>query len=223
MALVVAVCLGAVVYASAHPSPWVFNLPSWHIAPFNLPSTQPIQLPQQEPGTANGHSSATWEYILLVLAILVGAAILFLIGRVLYRLIKTLVSTHLEAVPPTTVLPVGASLPGQPLTPDQVRDAVSEALARLDSAATSSDAIIAAWLALEDAALRHGLGRSPSATPTEFTANLLQESQVPEADTIGLRGIYLRTRFSDIPATDADVADARRWLRHIAATLEGTA
>ena len=218
---VIACCLGAVVYAAAHPSPWTFNVPDWR---FSAPIVPPLQEPgqaMQPAGTLNNHPSMVGQYILLGFAIVVGAVIAFFVGRAIYRFVKPLLLLRFEKVPPTTKFPVGASVPGEPLTPEQVIDAVTMALTRLDSAATSSDAVIAAWLALEDAALRHGIARPPASTSTEFTTDLLNRSLVPEADTIALRTVYLRTRFSRIPATSTDVDDARGWLRHIAATLEG--
>ena len=168
-----------------------------------------------------GQPSPVWVYILTGLAIAAAGFVIFLIVRAIYRTVKAITATRLETVPPVTLLPVGASVAGTPLTPQQVMDAVGVALTRLDSAASSSDAIIAAWLAFEDAALRHGMARDPASTPTEFTAALLNRSLVPEQDTVALRTVYLRTRFSDIPATSADVRAARGWLQHIARTLEG--
>jgi len=110
---------------------------------------------------------------------------------------------------------------GNPLTHQQVKDAVDEAIERLDNAANPTDAVILAWLALEDAANRHGMARDPAQTPTEFTVKLLDASAVPGADTVNLRTLYLRTRFSKLAATTQDVRDARAWLLHIARAMDG--
>jgi len=216
------ICLGAVVYASAHPSQWVWNVPDWYFTPGAMPSIDMGDVAAM-PGLPDEPkpSSPIWAIIALVLGIAVAAVILFFIIRYLIRLFKGVFATRIEKVPARDMIGTGAAMAGAPLTPEQVRDAVAEALQQLDSAATPTDAIILAWLALEDAAHRFGVTRDPSQTPTEFTSNLLAKSAVPTDDLVGLRTVYLRARFSKWTATGQDVQDSRLWLEHIARTLEG--
>ena len=213
--------VGAVVYASAHPSPWVWHPPVWDFAPVPLPV--PSLPPQSTPLPGNTAPQATFhglDWLGPTLAAIALAVLLFFVGRWVFRLVKELASTRLARVPPADRIDAGLPVDGPSLTPQEVTDAVQEALRRLDAAPTPTDAVIAAWLALEEAAARHDLARDPAQTPTEFTAGLLDRSTVPAADTIELRTLYLRARFSSIPPNVADVFQARTSLEHIARELE---
>jgi hypothetical protein len=141
-------------------------------------------------------------------------------GRALYRSIRALIFARIAKVPHSDHLLAGQNLEGSPLTPAELHDAVWEALQRLDMALNPHDGVILAWLAFEEAAARHGMERNPAQTPTEFTANLLERSPIPSADTDGLRGLYLRARFSHLPTLDKDSRQARLHLVRIARTLE---
>jgi len=219
--VVASLCLAAVVYASAHPSPWVWAVPDWTFRPANLPTMPPMTMEPMTPGLPQPITpSPIGRIIWIILGIAAAAAALALILRWLYHAIKALLTTHITPTPERDQLDIGPGLPGKPLTPQQVKDAVDEALERLDNAANPTDAVILAWLALEDAATRHGMTRSPAQTPTEFTATLLEMSAVPGVDTVNLRTLYLRTRFSNMAATSDDVRHARAWLLHIARAMD---
>jgi len=222
--VVASLCLAAVVFASAHPSRWMWVVPDWTFRPAPLPSMPPADMGQfgpaeQPPPAPSPIGRAIWT----VLAIAVAAVVLALVARWVYRAVKALLATRIALAPARDDLPVGVGLPGKPLTPQQVKDAVGEAIERLDNAPNPTDAVILAWLALEDAAKRHGMARDPAQTPTEFTAGLLDASAVPRADTVNLRTLYLRTRFSHQAAATNDVEHARAWLLHIARAMESTA
>jgi len=214
------VALGAVVYASGHPTPWVWAPPQWDFAPLDWPTLPPPVVPSTGGEEAPPTPSPVWGWVLAIVGVLVGLLLLVLLVRWLYRLIRALAGTRLEAQPDADAVGAGGTAAGRPLSALEVTDAVTEALRRLDAAPTTTDAVIQAWLALEEAAGRHGLGRDPASTPTEFTVSLLDRSAIPPADTVGLKQLYLRARFSDQPTSRADVADARAWLEHIAGSLE---
>lgn len=57
------------------------------------------------------------------------------------------------------------------------------------------DAVIAAWLRLEEAAAHEGAGRRPHQTATEFTAALLARYTTSEPALDELRALYQRARF----------------------------
>src|SRR5690606_26927992 len=81
-----------------------------------------------------------------------------------------------------------------------VQDAAERALAVMDRVrGVPRDAVVAAWLALEDAAATHGARRLASHTPTEFTATVLAATPAPPSDIATLRGLYQRARFSARP------------------------
>lgn len=101
----------------------------------------------------------------------------------------------------------------------RLRSGVDEAVERLDAPAAPADAIVAAWVALEEAAARSGFPRDPAHTPTEFTLEVLDRARADHAAARTLLGLYLRARFSDEPLGPDDVVAARRALDVIAAGL----
>jgi len=215
--------LGLVAYASAHPAQWVWSPPEWNVTPAPMPTLPAPEnpsvidtLPPQTP------SSAIWTWIFTALGVLAGLTVLFFLVRLVVRAVRALVETRIEKVPDKDVLTTGTTITGVGLNHQEVADVVEEALRRLDQAPTSTDAVILAWLAFEEAASRHGMGRDPAQTPTEFTALILDRSPVPAPDASTLRTLYLRARFSEIPTSTPDVVHAREALEHIARRLEQT-
>ena len=213
--------LCAVVYGSAHPGQWLWSLPQWSPAPITLP-VQPAQSDGSGLGDnlPSAQASPVWHWVFLGLGIAVLVVVLVLVGRWVYKTVRALIAAHVGRVPLSDQLEAGQSLPGQRLTPQQVVDAVDQALQRLDQAATSSDAVIQAWLALEEVAGRHGVRRRSPQTPTEFTAELLDRSDVPAPSTAELRQLYWQARFSELVTTETDRQQARHCLEDIARSLE---
>ncbi len=70
------------------------------------------------------------------------------------------------------------------------------------------DAIIAAWVALEDAAAGSGVVRDPADTPTEFTLAVLDATPADRGAARTLLGLYLHARFSTDAMSEPDVAAA---------------
>jgi uncharacterized protein DUF4129 len=70
------------------------------------------------------------------------------------------------------------------------------------------DAVIAAWLRLEEAAEHEGAGRKPHETATEFTAALLDRYTTSEPAMAELRVLYQRARFG--PPGEVGEDDVRR-------------
>jgi len=85
------------------------------------------------------------------------------------------------------------------------------------------DAVIAAWLRLEEAAAHEGAGRAPHQTATEFTAALLARHTTQEPALDELRELYQRARFGPpglVGEAEADAAITAldRILHALAAT-----
>jgi hypothetical protein len=80
-----------------------------------------------------------------------------------------------------------------------------------------SDAVVAAWLQLEEAAAESGLVRPPAQTPAEFTVTVLAATRADEAATLELLQLYHRARFSRHPVGPAEVAAATDCLTRISA------
>lgn len=64
------------------------------------------------------------------------------------------------------------------------------------------NAIVACWVALEDAAEQSGLVRDPAQTSSEFTASVLGRWEVPEHVIRDLGEMYRLARFSEHPMTE---------------------
>lgn len=85
------------------------------------------------------------------------------------------------------------------------------------------DAVVRAWLLLEQACADAGTSRRPHQTPTEFTTEVFTGLRV-DPDTLGrLRRLYQRARFSSRPVTDDDVTQARAALDRLIADLDSRA
>ena len=122
-----------------------------------------------------------------------------------------------DVVPgPTVGSPVGL-LPDLPT----LREGLDDAGAELRSDVAPADAVIAAWVLLEDAAGRSGVVRDRAWTPTEFTVSVLDRTPADRAATRRLLDLYLQARFGGEPMTPDDVAAARRAVSRLAADLVG--
>lgn len=119
------------------------------------------------------------------------------------------------------LVPVDAAEDGDGLNVDVMRRAASGALDSLLAklGGDPGDAVIVAWLMLEQAAAESGLARQPHQTPTEFTAAVLAELQVDGDALHQLRLLYQRARFSGHQVTGADVQQASVALRRLIADL----
>jgi hypothetical protein len=109
---------------------------------------------------------------------------------------------------------------GQAFDLPVLRDAVAEALRRLDEVREPRNAVVAAWVELETAASTQGWARDLAETTTEFTIRLLAGSPAPPNATERLRLAYQQARFSQHPITATQVAQARTDLEAIARSLE---
>lgn len=102
-----------------------------------------------------------------------------------------------------------------------LRRGVAAARRILDGHADPQDAVIAAWLELEQAAASSGVERAPSDTPTEFTTAVLDATRADPAATRTLLGLYHRARFApDAVLGPPEVAEALRSLERIAESWE---
>jgi hypothetical protein len=91
-----------------------------------------------------------------------------------------------------------------------LRTGISLALQVLDEQRDPADAIVRAWLGLQETAEESGIVRQQAETPTEFTSRILSRAFADDRAIRTLLRLYLRTRFGDHPVTIEDVA-AVRW------------
>jgi hypothetical protein len=114
---------------------------------------------------------------------------------------------------------VAAELEPEP-EPDMpaLRPGISFALQVLDEQRDPADAIVRAWLGLQETAEESGIVRQPAETPTEFTTRILSRSFADDRAIRTLLRLYLRTRFGDHPVTTDDVAAVRSALEELLRT-----
>lgn len=97
---------------------------------------------------------------------------------------------------------------------------IVQAMALLGERGTLQDAVIHAWLAIEDAAAASGYPRQPWQTSTEFTAALLRRGEVDDESVSALMVLFQRARYSSRSLNSADIADARTHLARIHASWQ---
>lgn len=89
-----------------------------------------------------------------------------------------------------------------------MRSAAARAREELRAASAPTDAIIRAWLILEEAAASSGMRRLPSDTPTDLTMVVLARTQADPEATRGLLRLYHQARFGSSPMSAADQEQA---------------
>jgi hypothetical protein len=105
----------------------------------------------------------------------------------------------------------------EPDTP-ALRTGIELALQVLDEQREPADAIVRAWLGLQETAAESGIVRRPAETPTEFTSRILGRAFADDRAVRTLLRLYLRTRFGDHPVTAEDVAAVRAALQELVRT-----
>lgn len=111
-----------------------------------------------------------------------------------------------------------------------VRRGLANALRILAEDRDPHDAIVHAWLGLQEAAEDSGIVRADAETPTEFTRRILGSVSTDDAAITTILDLYLRVRFGEYRATGSDIAAARqavstlssRWRAPTANGLPGT-
>ncbi len=93
--------------------------------------------------------------------------------------------------------------------------AAGAALAALDEGTDPRQAVIAAWLGLEQAAARAGTQRRPAETPGELAQRLLAGHAVSPVTLARLAGLYREARYSRHVVDERMRAEARRALERL--------
>ena len=124
---------------------------------------------------------ALWQ----ALVYLVIAAIALFLGRWIYRIIRKVELPQAEM----------ADAEWERVKAERLAEAVDTGLSRIDSG-TATDAVIACWVALEEAAASAGVARDPSETPAEFTVRVLGVGGISEPQLNRLGELYREARYS---------------------------
>jgi hypothetical protein len=102
--------------------------------------------------------------------------------------------------------------------PEALLTGIELALQALDEQRAPADAVVRAWLGLQETAEESGIVRSPAETPTEFTSRILSAAFADDRALSTLLRLYLRTRFGNHPVTADDVAAVRDALQQLVAS-----
>lgn len=215
------VLVAVVVLGAATATPWTINPPQ-------LPEPE-IAVPLQGPPPASSLPSPPPQdqqperfdsrWAVLVAATLLALLVATLITIAVRRLLE-IRREHTSTAPDNLAAGTAAGTPGDDVDLPELQDAVTRALAHLDGHTRPRDAVVAAWVALEEAAARAGTRRDPAQTPTEFAGTVLHATPAPPAAVARLRTLYQRARFTDRPIDATAVAQARTALADIARSLD---
>lgn len=109
-----------------------------------------------------------------------------------------------------------------PPVPEELLRSAADRIALLESG-EPRNAIVAAWLDLENAAATSGLARHPAETSTEYTARVLATWPVDRDRLADLAQLYREARFSLHPLGEAERHRALADLKALHADLERAA
>lgn len=207
-----------VVVASAIQGPVRFSGPRWlphwnpslQVKPHPTPSlhTQPTPQVLRQ---GSGHLLDTILFwVLIAIAIIIAALVVRWLLRLPYRSLRRARSGEASVAPePTTI---AEPEPDAPV----LRRGVEAALYLLQEEREPTDAVVRAWLGLEESAADAGIVRRSSETPTEFTSRVMSQVFADDRAIATLLSLYLRARFGARPVNATDVAAVRGALRDLA-------
>lgn len=208
--LVVFVVLGAALAGPWHLSTRYGRLPVLDITPPPLPTSDVTQAPLGN-GESHQISIPSWVFV-VILVVVLSIVALFAVPMVKRWLTGRGPKERDDDVDAGTP----AGFEAYPATP-ALQEGVAQAARLLeDPDVPPGDAVIAAWVALEDAAARSGVVRDRAQTASEFTVAVLGATLADPAATRWLLGRYLDARYSEHVLTAADVQGARDALATLA-------
>lgn len=186
------------------------------------PATAPASGPTQLPGIAGVDplpDSPVLGTIVAVIEIVVilGAAllVLWLFWRVARALWAARPLSRQDGGGATAGLGEAATAGDEAVDAGAIRAATANAQQAIDAHADPGDAIVAAWVHLEEASARAGRARALSETPAEFAVRILRRRAGLDAELGTLLGLYESVRFGGGRADESQRATARRCLAAI--------
>lgn len=195
---------------------WV---PHWNLTPQTQASVPPPPVASKPPTrTSAAHTMGSfplWIVLWIMIAIAAIGVALLLWRWWSGRPSRAATRWHSIVVDATSSIPVEQT--PEPDTP-ALRTGIELALQLLDEQREPADAIVRAWLGLQEAAQGTGIVRRPAETPTEFATRILSRAFADDRAIRTLLRLYLRTRFGDHPVTGNDVRAVRAALEELART-----
>jgi len=190
---------------------------------FARPETEPLELPQPTGSPTTGPLpepesdllNTIIGFVFLLIAIAAGVLIVILIVRLLMRAWRDRPLRRRDGGD-VDVESTGEAILQEPdAVAPAIRRGVAGALRSIAEGATPRDAIIAAWVGLEESAADAGITRGRSETPSEFAMRIItRRAGITQAAT-SLLALYERVRFGGHDADEHDRAAARAALTTI--------
>lgn len=151
------------------------------------------------------------------IAILIALVGLIVLGWLFWRVIRVLWAARPLSRREGGAVEIGqaAMAADEPVDAGAIRDAAVDAQQAMDAHRDPGDAIVAAWLQLEEASARAGRARAEAETPSEFTVRMLRRRPGLDVELATLLGLYESVRFGGRPADESARATARRCLTAI--------
>ncbi|WP_167131635.1 DUF4129 domain-containing protein [Paramicrobacterium chengjingii] len=219
----VVVCAVLVVVIAALQGPLVVGAPRIdlilpQVAATPPPATEPAAPGNTIPANDAPESPALLNptTILFALGSLAAAALViagFLIVRALRRRQRDELDT--AAVSTLSARQVDAATKEQTVEAPTVVRGIERALSALDAPGIPHDAIVEAWLGLQQSAEDSGVRLRASETPTEFTVRVLAREHSIVDELSVLVSLYQSVRFGDRHPTASDIDSARSALLSI--------
>jgi hypothetical protein len=155
----------------------------------------------------------------IVLAVIAGV-LLWLILRVVARARRRPLGLSPLAQDGGAPAELVESRPDEDAEPDApiVHRGLRLALEALSEDRLPGDAVVRAWLGLQQAAEDSGVERRAAETPTEFTARVITRVRADQQAAGALVDVYQEVRFGAHPVTPADVASARAAIEALLAS-----
>lgn len=178
------------------------------------PTTTPDGSPTPLPDPGSDLAEVIIGAVFLIVALAAAILIAFLVVRALMRAWRDRPLRRRDDGGADFELPGGEAGEHDAAAP-AIRRGIEGALRSIEDRATPTDAIIAAWVGLEESAADAGLTRGRSETPAEFALRIItRRVGITDAATDLLR-LYERVRFGGHRADEADRAAARAALKTI--------
>lgn len=220
---VVLLCAVVVTLVAAVQGPIVFGEPRFDLVLPQSDTTMPPpskdappgnEVPENTAPAPNGIFNPTT--LLIALASLVAAALValaFYIVRAIHR--RRRIELSAAAVSTLPGEPAAEPLPESSTVAPALARGIERALTVLDTHPDPQNAIVEAWLGLQQSAEDSGLSLRASETPAEFTVRVLAREQSIDAELATLLALYQDVRFGDRPVTASEIEHARSALRTI--------
>lgn len=178
-------------------------------------SSGPAQQPGQ--GAAPLADMSVLAAIASAITIVLALVAALLLGWLFWRVIRALWVARPLSRQDGAWVGVGHAdpAPDEAVDAAAIRDAAVDAQYAIDAHPDPGDAIIAAWVHLEEASARAGRPRAAAETPGEFTIRILGRRPGLDTELGTLLGLYESVRFGGRTGDETERATARRCLAAI--------